>query len=342
MNIKIITATIFSALLLTISYQAQQSKVPSDIEISALAIETNSHYPADNANLQRTWSDDVQIMIKQLSESYRNKIHLIHIQAKLISIRESIINHLPQPIDKNLKSVLAATFPNQHNSILAVWSKMDQYEEWLIEQNRTLMELDDLNRSGFLWQKRHELFPTAAEDIWTEEHDLYETAQLNFHREVELLDQSFDVPMHKRIERLQTSFQQADNVFTRSIGAESSSHKNTVASVLFGLNSVQKELQQLDPDRRKLEIESIRRELGFDEESIIKMSDLDNKREQRWRNGYAYMTSRNQLLANNENIPSSELDALRTRFFGSSAATIAREEMSGFYRFERKRYYGRN
>ena len=342
MNIKIITVTIFSSLLVILSFQIQRFSTSSDIKTSSSEFEEGFIPDNQDASHQRIWSADIQAIIKQLSEGYADKIHLIHIQAKLISVRESLFDHLPQPINKNLKSVLAITFPSHENSILEVWSKMDQYEEWLMAQNRTLMELDDLNRSGFLWQKRNELFPIAATDIWNEEQDLYETAQLNFHREVDQLDQSFDLPMHKRIERLQASFQQADNVFTRTLGADSGIHKNTVASVLFGLNSVQKELQQLAPEHRQLEIEAIRRELGFDEDTIIKMSNLDIKREQRWSNGYAYMASRNQLLANNESVSSTELDALRTQFFGNSAETIAREEMSGFYRFQRTRYYGRN
>jgi len=342
MIIKIIFAAGLSILLAFSAYQILSPATADHIAIPTLDVGNNASAISIIDTENRTWPRALQEIMKQLNQKYSDKIHHIHIQAKLISIRESLVNHLAQPIDKSLQLLIAAIFPNHENSILEVWSKMDQYKEWLVEQNRTLMELDTLSRNGFLWQKRIELFPIAARDIWNKEQDDYELAQLNFHSEVDQLDQAFDIPMQERIERLQASFQQADNVFTRTIGAEGGIHKNTVASVLFGLNSVQKELQQLDPEHRQSEIDAIRRELGFDEDSIIKMSNLDSQREQRWSNGYAYMASRDQLLANNDEVSSSQLDELRIQFFGNSAQTISREELNGFYRFQRTRYYGRN
>lgn len=299
------------------------------------------HEPQDIASPNR-WNAEILEVIEKLTSQYGDTIHLIHVQAMIIYIREPLVNELMPPADIKLKAILAAAFPNYEDSILSVWQRMDHYEEWLLTQNRTLMELNALSRSGMLWEKRKELFPIAAEKIWHEQQDNYETAQINLHSEIDELDVSFDLAMSERIQRLETSFEQANNLFTSSIGEQTSIHKNTIASVLFGMTSVQAELQQRDPENRQLEIDSIRRELGFSEDTISKMSVLDAKREARWNTGYAYMDSRNQLLADNDQLPEDELNELRDQFFGNSAATIAREESRGFYRFQRPRYYGRN
>jgi hypothetical protein len=342
MLIKIIISTSVCLLIALSSYQFQLSYLSDDNEVSLKNPDDLQNDNIPHLTKSNRWSVEVQEVIQTLSDRYSDKIHLLHIQAKLITIREPLIKKLSVPSEENLKAVLASAFPNYENSILDVWSRMDAYEKWLLTENRTLMELNAVSRSEMLWDKRNQLFPIAAANIWSEEQDQYETAQLNFHSEVDQLDRSYDTPMSEKIQRLQSSFKQADNVFTRSLGQQSGMHKNTIASVLFGLTSVQKDLQQLEPEQRQLEINAIRRELGYDEDTIIKMSTLDNKREQRWNNGYAYMESRDQLIASSDHTSEIQLNELRSQFFGNSAETIEREETSGFYRFQRPRYYGRN
>lgn len=336
-----ISTSIFLILALS-GYQYFSASTSINDEYITLELQNKNSKDFKYITTTESWSIEIQEIIRKLKNQYSNQIHHIHIQAKLITIREPLINQLEAPIEKNMKAVLTAAFPSHENSILHVWSRMDEYQEWLTTQNRTLMELNALSRNGMLWEKRNQLFPIAAHDIWNEEQDNYETAQLNFHSTIDQLDKSHNVPMNERIERLQMSFQQADNAFIRTLGQQTGIHKNTIASVLFGLTSVQDELKILDPEHRQFEIDAIRRELGYDEESIIKMSITDRKREQRWSNGYAYMESREQLIASNAQPIESQLNALRNQFFGNSAKTIELEEANGFYRFQRPRYYGRN
>jgi hypothetical protein len=342
MFIKIIISTSIFLILALSGYQYYSVSSSANNEYITLELQNKNSDHAKDITMANRWSIEIQEIIRNLKNQYSTQINHIHIQAKLITIRVPLINQLDAPLQENMKAVLATAFPSYENSILNVWSRMDEYQKWLTTENRTLMELNALSRSGMLWQKRNELFPISASDIWNEEQDNYETAQLNFHSTIDQLDKSNDVPMNERIQRLQTSFQQADNVFTRTLGQQSGMHKNTIASVLFGLTSVQDELKILNPEHRQLEIDAVRRELGYDEESIIKMSTTDSKREQRWSNGYAYMESRGQLIANNDQPSASQLNALRNQFFGNSAKTIEREETDGFYRFQRPRYYGRN
>jgi len=342
MAIKIIISTFLTMIIALLSYQFLLPPIsPNGITSTYYSVTQNSSKNHKTLST-RAWPSHIEEIISTLHEQYIDKIHHIHIQAKLITIRESLLEQLPEPIILNLQSLLAEAFPNYEMSILNSWSKMDEYQQWLMRENKTLMELNDLSRNGMLWEKRKSLFPNAAEDIWSEEQDKYEIAQLNLHNEIDILNVSSNIPMSERIIRLKQSFFTADNLFTDTTEQNTSIHSNTIASVLFGLSSVQAELKELEPELRQAEIEAIRRELGYDEDTIIKMSNIDKQREDRWTNGYAYMKSREDLLENNEQVSDNQMNELRHQYFGNSALTIAREELSGFYRFQRPRYYGRN
>jgi hypothetical protein len=116
-----------------------------------------------------------------------------------------------------------------------------------------------------------------------------------------------------------------------------------LAEVFLRMEGVQRELAALGPTARSGELAHIRRELGFDEESIARMEATDERREARWQNGRAYMQERARLSASFAGDPlEAELHALRGEYFGQEAPTIEREERDGFFRFERPRIYGRN
>jgi lipase chaperone LimK len=83
--------------------------------------------------------------------------------------------------------------------------------------------------------------------------------------------------------------------------------------------------------------------MGFTEEEVARMQELDARRDARWPNGLDYMRERERIVATFEGeFLEEELQHLRERHFGYEAETIAREERHGFFRYERPRIYGRN
>jgi hypothetical protein len=106
---------------------------------------------------------------------------------------------------------------------------------------------------------------------------------------------------------------------------------------------VQRELAALGPGARAEELARIRRALGFDDEQIARLAEIDARREARWEIGRAYMEERARVVATFEGeTREAELRALREEHFAHEAPTIEREEQGGFFRFERPRVYGRN
>jgi hypothetical protein len=109
------------------------------------------------------------------------------------------------------------------------------------------------------------------------------------------------------------------------------------------MEPVQAELAALRPADRRARLDEIRAEMGFDEDEIARLRELDARRDARWERGLAYMEERRRLAATFEgDALEAELDHLRERTFAHEAQTIAREERAGFFRYERPRIYGRN
>jgi hypothetical protein len=99
----------------------------------------------------------------------------------------------------------------------------------------------------------------------------------------------------------------------------------------------------MSPGARRQELERIRREMGYSDEQIAQMQEMDDYRESRWQRGLAYMEERRRLTETFEGEAlDAELRALRERTFAHEAKTIALEEADDFFRYERPRVYGRN
>jgi hypothetical protein len=120
-------------------------------------------------------------------------------------------------------------------------------------------------------------------------------------------------------------------------------HPGMLTEAFLRTDAVQRELAALSEAERAGELAHIRRELGYGEEEIARMEQVDAWRESRWQNGLAYMQERERITATFEGEAlDEELRALRDEYFGPEAPTIEAEERDGFFRFQRKRVYGRN
>jgi hypothetical protein len=120
-------------------------------------------------------------------------------------------------------------------------------------------------------------------------------------------------------------------------------HPGMLTEAFLRSDAVQRDLAAMSPAERARELAHVRRTLGFAEDEIARMEEIDAWRESRWRNGLAYMAERARVTSTFEgDALVEELHALRSEYFGHEAPTIEAEERSGFYRFERPRVYGRN
>ena len=216
---------------------------------------------------------------------------------------------------------------------------MRKYNDWHVDMLLTLSEMSPLLRNGTLWGKRRDIFGEISEEIWQQERDSEEVKQKNVQETLALLHQANDISMTARLSILTDSInQQYGDEYSNLLMS-----KGMVADVYFHLDSVQHDLKSMSEDDRMIALAASRRQLGFTDESILKMEKQDIEKEKRWKNGYEYMSARDKI----NNLYSGlelekHLSDLRSKYFEHEAPTIEKEEHSGFYRYNRPRLYGSN
>jgi hypothetical protein len=288
---------------------------------------------------------EIDVMVEELSErmkkQFADNIHLVAIQVGLKSLRDDLNRAYPEQGNALFVRIVSKAFPQWVSAILKAIALMDDYDAWLQGMLVSLNDMNSLEQQGTLWEKRRELFGDAATQIWQEEISAEQERQMTMRSTMEILDASYDTQMQERLYLLQSTFEEsyADKIQNMVIDP-----KGVLAQVFFGFDAVQKDLSALPAEKRQVQINDIRKAMGFSEEQIESQSESDQKREVRWQNGYAYMAARKAAESDyvgDELVK--ELDKVREKFFAHEASTIKKEEEDlAFFRYMRPRIFGRN
>ncbi|MDX1451786.1 MAG: hypothetical protein R3183_04445 [Oleiphilaceae bacterium] len=313
--------------------------VPPPEVVMPVPAQTRRAMPAAPENTEQ--EQLVSQLVHRLQSEFAARIHDVAFQVSLKDMRDGLLVEFPQTGFALFEQIIRQAFPELADTILANIALMDRYDDWLLDNVVALNDMDLLSQQGALWEKRRELFGADADRIWREELNAKAERQAAVQRSVQLLNTSYDTDMYERAFLLKSAFEEGLAGTPQEAVLDS---KGVMAQVFFGFDAVQKELEAMPPEARQEEINTIRRHLGFDEQSIAELAAEDAIKNKRWENGKAYMAAREQLMAQyNGQAPEKALDELRTKFFGNEAFTIKREEEDlGFFRYTRPRVYGRN
>jgi len=275
----------------------------------------------------------------RLQSSYGEQIQDLSVQASLMKVKINIQNHYPKDGMSHFSRVIFLAFPSHAESILSIIKRLGIYNEWLDDNQTKLDNLSPLELNGTLWQKRKELFGSDAEIIWSKDREQMMQKQVRMQDLIHRLGQANDISFDEKLYQLQTSIAETYEGTAQAIEING----GLIAQVFFGLESVQQELQQLSPEERQNQINHARRTLGYNDEQIAHLQKKDGERNKRWSNGTNYMSERKVLSNNLEGDQLEDaLSVLREKYFKHEANTIRQEEESDFWRYERRRIYGRN
>jgi len=290
--------------------------------------------PADEIEERLTHS-----IVLMLRETFTNDVSATVIQIEMIAFSNELLELYPSFGGKVFESSIHTAFPEMSQRILEVIASMDQYNLWLLDNIWTLNNLSVIERDGTIWEKRTELLGELARDIWSEELASSEDRKVKMQDTIDQLDAAIHTSMDERLHILSSTLEE---VYAHTV-EDKAIDKVLVSSMFFGLDSVQKELTDLDHISRQQQINSVRERLGFSELEITKMTELDLEKDRRWENGLRYMIERQVLedsLQNHE--LDQKIEQLQGAFFPRDAKTINTEEQRGFFRYLRPRLYGRN
>lgn len=279
-------------------------------------------------------------LVYELKKFYGKTISKKSTQVGLLKVKLYVLNMFPEDGIDRFHRILRKAFPDLAEEIIATLEKMEQYQAWAEDNAYRLSQMNSLEKEGTIWEKRRDIFGEDAEDIWSEDVLAFQRKKEEVRETIRYLDEADDMNLYEKLDIYTAALNDAYDGSSEEYVLQ---NKDLLSKVFFSIDSVQEELQRLAPEQRRMEIDKIRREMGFSQQQVEKAAEFDAYREQRWENGLEYMAEREKTAASFEGPELEEqLDALRKKYFQHEAKTIAIEENEGFFRFKRPRIYGRN
>ena len=279
-------------------------------------------------------------LVKELKKLYSSTISNKSTQAILLKVRDYVLSLYPEDGEKRFYNILKRAFPELADEIMITLKKLDKYNRWLKENELLLAEMNELEKKGTIWEKRKELFGDAADEVWSEEVYAYEERKQTMKETMRLLDESYDTTIDEKLDIYMSTL---NETYEETPEAYFLDNGGLLSKVFFGIDSVQKEFKEMDPDQRQTQINKIRQEMGFTQTQIDEHEKIDAYHNQRWENGLNYMKERDKMASEYEGPELEEkLKPLREEYFKHEAKTIRLEEKDGFFRYKRPRVYGRN
>lgn len=256
-----------------------------------------------------------------------------------ISLIEELIAYFSKQYGEDwqnrIASFLQEAFPEHAGEILERMDKLQAYNRWLEDNSSEILGMPRDERNRILWEKRNRIFGSEAQDIWSSELDNDRILDA-----LDLIRASRDVSLEDKlgfyVHTIEEIYGEGTDRFLSSRGYE-------IMSAFLEADAVQEDLRAMESDQRRQSIRDIRKAMGFDDEVLQRLEDLDAVRDRRWETGALYMQARQDMIAHYTGDEQEQMiDQIREQYFGPKAATIKAEEESGFFRFARKRVYGRN
>jgi hypothetical protein len=290
--------------------------------------------PTVSREVRRSEPDDARFAA-QLRERFGRIITNRHAQIKAI---EKLIRYLmhfyPDDWRERVYDLLKEAFPDLADALYAQFEKLMRYNDWLREHRDELAVLPREERRDALWRKRFEVFGEDAYEIWA--------AALKNEQVHTALDTLRESPTGTVNDKLDFFLE----VVRGSYGAQAEAFIEKRQTELMGqflaVESVQDDLHAMSAAERQEQLRQIRRALGLDEAALQRWDTLDAERDRAWERGEQYLRERAAIVAASQGDQQQRrLHELQDRLFGPEAELIRAEESAGFYRFERRRVFGK-
>jgi len=280
---------------------------------------------------------DLNELVTYLRTRFGKHIASAYVQIQML---EKLMRYFqaknPTGWQADLLAAVRVAFPERYAEIAANLQHRLDYEAWLKANHERLRGLGDHERRDALREARSRLFGEgAADEIWASEqkHQAITDA-------LAAIDARPDATASDRLasykESLQETYQETTESYLQN-------HRQEALDQFLTLSSVQRDLSALPLAGRTAALREVRKGLGLDDAALARWDTLDLERDRRWQIGRTYMAERAALARQYAgDALEAQVQELRARTFGAEADTIANEEASGFFRFDRPRAIGLN
>lgn len=250
-------------------------------------------------------------------------------------IEQYLVPAFPKTWRERKFEALRTVFPKNAEQLFQLSGKVDAYHAWLDANWGILLNMRRDERNRILWAKRQEIFGVLAQEIWQDDvKDEAIYAVLDGLNKVK--GSSLEDKVNFFVGSIRQTYQGEADDFVRL-------HRQALLDRFMGLESIQRDLSAMPPDKRRQSLHFIRKSLGMDETELRQWDVLEKARDERWEKGYAYMKEREKAVRSLQGDSREKaLSELRSRFFGPDAEIVMHEEEADFFRYSARRVYGKN
>lgn len=276
-------------------------------------------------------------LVSYLRERFAATIDNPYVQMRVL---DKLIRHYkkldPAGWRERVLQALAEAFPGRAAELAERLQERLDYQDWMESERDRLRGLEPAERQAAIDQARERIFgDDIAEAIWAGEREQRAVASA-----LSAIDTSVDTSV---ADKLQMYRQSLDDIHDGDASGYLGANAQQAMDRFLDVASVQRDLSDMDPDRRRQSLRDIRAGMGLDAAALTRWDALDRKRDERWARGKRYMEERAALLQRHQGTElESQLVALRKRYFADQAELIAQEEAGGLLRYDQPRRWGRN
>lgn len=261
--------------------------------------------------------------------------HIKHGYVQISMITELIAylkKKYPDSWVERLQEILGAAFPGLAADLFKTSENLYKFNKYLEDHQDKLSKMSPEDGRKELWAQRYAIFGDKADEIFI---GVKRSEMVTDSLRAIQADRNSSVK-----DKLGTFKKTIEDTYGKEAPAMLKNRQQTYINQF--VDAVQEDLAGMSSAQRSEALTEVRRGLGLDDAAISRWDDLDQQRDQRWSNGQIYMSERKEIMSRYSGSDREEkLTELRKKLFGEEADTIKSEENDGFFRFEKKRRYGR-
>lgn len=280
-------------------------------------------------------SEEDQRFIESLREKFGPHINNKHAQVRMIEqIMSYLQKHYPEDWQERLFEFLRRLFPDRALALFEQFQRLLRYGDWLRNNRQTLIQMSAGERRQAMWDARREAFGEDAQEIF---------AGAVRNEKVQDALASLDDSANLRFdEKLSVFLEAVHEAYGDSAGRFIQNRQTELMNRFVEVPAVQSDLHAMSEAERSESLRLMRSAMGLDEAALARWDSLDRERDQAWGRGQRYMEERRRIESHYQGEErEQQMRKLQDQEFGGDAQTIRNEEEAGFYRYDRKRRYGR-
>jgi hypothetical protein len=221
-------------------------------------------------------------------------------QMQLVGLKQYLSNQYPDNYLSLFREIIMQAYPAQADEILKTLDRLESYSVWLEANKQALSQMTHDEIKKALWTKRKAMFGEDAVGMWDEETRTEAIGDV-----LDIIRDSYDTTLNEKLKL----YTQAISRISENSGASlMEDKKSSLTRAFLSLDSVQAELSDMDQQKRDERLRDIRKAMGYSEPELDTLAEKDAVNENKWQNGYAYMTERSKLLNEPDDGTRSEKD----------------------------------